>query len=271
MPSYDFSGRVAVVTGGARGQGRAHALGFARHGADVVLLDAPGTPDVLQYDLATERALAATADRVAAEGVDVLARSVDVRDESAVRAAVADAVDEFGRVDVLVNNAGVWHVSDAVEIAESAWDVVVDVALRGAWLCAKHVAPVFRTRGGGRIVNTASTAALVGTAGSAHYAAAKHGLLGLTKALALELARDGVTVNAVCPTGVDTPLVAGIAEALGEGALEAVSDRSGSMNVIDEQLLAPEDVTGAVLWLASDAARYVTGVALPVDAGMTAK
>lgn len=272
MPTYDFSDDVVMVTGGARGQGRAHGLAFASHGADVALVDAPGDVAGAQYELADELDLEATVERVESHGARALGVEADLRDESAVQRAVDRTLDAFGRIDVLINNAGIWSVADLVAMDEETWDAVVDTDLTGAWLASKRVARQFVAQGdGGRIVTTGSTASLVGTPGSGHYAAAKHGVVGLTKALALELAPHGVTVNAVCPTGVDTPLVDGIVEAVGEEALSRVADASGSMNVIDEALIDPEDVAAAALWLSSDAARRVTGVALPVDAGMTSK
>jgi SDR family mycofactocin-dependent oxidoreductase len=272
VPRYDFADDVVMVTGGARGQGRAHAIAFASHGADVAVVDVPGEIAGAQYDLAGESALETTVDRVESLGVSALGVRADVREETAIEDAVDRTLDAFGRVDVLVNNAGIWSVADLLEMDETTWDAVVETDLKGAWLAAKHVGRHFAQRDeGGRIVTTGSTASLVGTPGSGHYAAAKHGVVGLTKTLALELAPYGVTANAVCPTGVETPLVDGIAEAVGEEALARVSAASGPMNVVDEQLLDPEDVAEAVLWLASDAARYVTGVVLPVDAGMTAK
>jgi len=272
VPEYDFDRRVAFVTGAGRGQGRSHAVAYAEHGADVVVTDACRDVDTSKYPLATPADLETTARRVEVAGGRALAIEMDVRAECEVEAAVEAALDEFGRIDVLANNAGIWNVTDLVAMDEQRWDDVVDTALRGAWLCAKHVGRHFVDRGtGGRIVSTASTAGLVGARGSGHYTAAKHGLVGLTKALALELAEYGVTANAVAPTGVDTPMIDGILESQGESALTTISDASGSMNVIDEQLVDLRDVTEAVLWLSSDAARSVTGVTLPVDAGMTAK
>ncbi|WP_199723050.1 mycofactocin-coupled SDR family oxidoreductase [Halobellus sp. Atlit-38R] len=272
VPTYDFSGQVAFVTGAGRGQGRSHAVAYAEHGADVVVTGLSRGIETSQYPLATAEDLDETVRRVEATGQRALRLRVDVRDEAQVEAAVGRAVDEMGKIDILANNAGIWNVTDLVEMDERRWDELVDSNLKGAWLCAKHVGQHFINRGeGGRIVSTASTAGLVGSKGSGHYAAAKHGVVGLTKALALELAEYDVTVNAVAPTGVATPMIDGILETVGEGALNAVSDASGSMNVLDEQLIDPRDVTEAYLWLASDAARYVTGVTLPVDAGMLAK
>jgi NAD(P)-dependent dehydrogenase (short-subunit alcohol dehydrogenase family) len=209
---------------------------------------------------------------VAEEGVDVLPLEVDVRDETAVRSAFARTADRFGRVDILANNAGVWSSRPFHELDGETWDAVVETNLKGAWVPTKYAVPIMRTGPNrGRIITTASVAGRVGTAGSGHYAAAMHGVVGLTKTLALELAVDGITVNAVCPTGVDTPMITGMLEAAGLAALERISDLAGPMNVIDEQLLEPRDIAEAYLWLSSDAARYVTGTALPIDAGMTMK
>ncbi|WP_144926841.1 mycofactocin-coupled SDR family oxidoreductase [Halorubrum salsamenti] len=272
MVNYDFDGQVAFITGAGRGQGRSHAQYYAKHGADVVLTGGGRNIETSQYPLASSADLQETARLVEQAGCRALTLRVDVRDEAAVKAAVADAVAEFGRIDILANNAGIWNVVDLVEMPEQQWDELVDSDLKGAWLCAKHVGQHFIDRGNdGKIISTASTAGLVGSKGSGHYAAAKHGLIGLTKSLALELAPHRVTVNAVAPTGVTTPMIDGILETMGEEALASVSDASGSMNVLDEQLIEPRDVSEAYMWLSSDAARYVTGTVLPVDAGMTAK
>ena len=272
MPRYEFDGQVAFVTGAGRGQGRSHAEQYAKHGADVVLVGGARGIETSQYTLATADQLHETARIVEDEGQEALVVHADVRDEAAVEAAVDETLEEFGRIDVLANNAGIWNVTDLVEMEERRWDELVDSNLKGAWLCSKHVGSRFRDRGdGGKIVSTASTAGLVGAKGSGHYAAAKHGVVGLTKALALELAPHSVNVNAVAPTGVATPMIDGILETMGEEALASVSDASGSMNVLDGQLIDPGDVSEAYMWLSSDAARYVTGITLPVDAGMLAK
>ncbi|WP_232701953.1 mycofactocin-coupled SDR family oxidoreductase [Halobacterium wangiae] len=272
MPSYDFDGQVAFVTGAGRGQGRSHAVTYAEHGADVVVTDACRDLESAPYLLASAEDLEETASQVEDAGGRALPIQVDVREEDQVESAVEEALDEFGRVDVLANNAGIWTVTDLAEMDERTWDETVDTDLEGTWRCAKHVGKHFVDRGdGGKIVSTASTAGLVGARGSGHYTAAKHGIVGLTKTLALELAEYDVNVNCVAPTGVDTPMIDGTLETVGEAALNAVSDASGSMNVIDDQLLEPRDVSEAYMWLSSDAARYVTGVTLPVDAGMLAK
>ena len=272
MARYDFDGSVAFVTGAGRGQGRSHAISYAEHGADVVAVDVADGLETLAYPLSTADDLEETVRRVEATGGRALAIHADVRDESQVESAVNDALEAFGRIDVLVANAGIWHSRDLLELEEGAWDDVLETNLKGTWLCAKHVGRHFlERREGGRVVTVASTAGLVGARGSGHYAASKHGVVGLTKALALEFAEFGVTANCVCPTGVNTPMIDGVLEEVGPEPFERISDVSGPMNVLDGELLDPAAVSEACLWLSSPAARYVTGAVVPVDAGMTAK
>jgi SDR family mycofactocin-dependent oxidoreductase len=272
MPAYDFSGKVAFVTGAAHGQGRSHAQHYAKHGADVVCVDIAENMETVPYDLGTPEELQETALMVEDEGQEALTVQADVSDESQVEAAVDEALEEFGRIDILANNAGISSVADLVEMDEAMWDEMLDVNLKGVWLPSKHVGKHFIDRGdGGKIVSTASIYGLVAGPGSGHYIAAKHGVIGLTKTLALELAEYDVNVNAVCPTGVDTPMVTGGIEAYGEEWLEETIDMTGPWNLFDEGMIEAQDISEAYMWLSSDAARYVTGIALPVDAGMLAK
>lgn len=271
-PVYEFDGSVVFVTGAARGLGRAIARRFAASGADIVLADVCADLPANPYGLATDDDLRETARLVEREGTDALALEVDVRDAAAVESAVDRSVDHFGGIDVLVSNAGIWNVEDAVELSEDRWDEVVETNLQGTWNCLEHVGGyMVEADSGGRVVCTSSIGGHVGTAGAAHYAAAKHGVVGLVESAAVDLAADGVRVNAVTPTGMDTPMIDETVERVGEEPLERVSDACGSMNVLDGDLLDPADVAEAYLWLASDAARYVTGVTLPVDAGALAK
>ncbi|MFD1600181.1 mycofactocin-coupled SDR family oxidoreductase [Halobellus rarus] len=272
MPEYDFSGQVAFVTGAAHGQGRSHAQHYARHGADVVLTDISENMETVPYDLGTEDELEETASLVEDEGQDALTVQMDVRDEDQVEAAVEQALDEFGKIDILANNAGIAHFGDLVEMDEALWDEMLDTNLKGVWLCSKHVGKHFVDRGdGGKIVSTSSIYGLSAGPGSGHYIAAKHGVIGLTKTLALELAEYDVNVNAVCPTGVDTPMISGVMEAYGEDVLDDVIATTGPWNLFEEGMIESKDISEAYMWLSSDAARYVTGIALPVDAGMLAK
>jgi NAD(P)-dependent dehydrogenase (short-subunit alcohol dehydrogenase family) len=207
------------------------------------------------------------------EGQQGLAVQADVTDEDDVRAAVEEAIDEFGQIDILANNAGISSMSDAVQMDERTWDEMIDTNLKAVWLCSKHVGQHFVDRGdGGKIVSTSSTAGEAGMPSLSHYVAAKHGVRGLTKTLALELAEYDVNVNCVGPTGVDTPMAGGIVEAYGEEALADLSEVGGPWNVFEEgAMLEPKDISEAYMWLSSDAARYVTGIYLPVDAGFLAK
>ncbi|ADB62714.1 short-chain dehydrogenase/reductase SDR (plasmid) [Haloterrigena turkmenica DSM 5511] len=273
MPTYDFDDTVAFVTGAARGQGESHAVNYAKHGADVVITDICENIDTNPYELGTRDELEDTASRIEDEGGNALVLEMDVREEDEVESAVDEALDEFGKIDVLANNAGIFNASDLVEMDEAMWDDMIDTNLKGVWLCSKHVGKHFVDRGdGGKIVSTSSTAGLTGALSSGHYAATKHGVIGLTKTLALELAEYDVNVNAVCPTGVDTRMISGYTEAYGEEMLEEMGEMTGPFNLFgDGGMIESQEISEAYLWLSSDAARYVTGVALPVDAGYTAK
>jgi SDR family mycofactocin-dependent oxidoreductase len=266
--TYDFDGRVAFVTGAARGQGRSHALRYAENGADVVATDICETSEASKYELSGREQLEETVELIEERGREGLAIEMDVADEAAVESAVGEALETFGRIDVLANNAGVAPVEGLMELDERTWDLALDVNLKGMWLCAKHVGKHMIERGGGgAIVNTSSTAGLAASPGLGHYTAAKHGVLGLTKTLAAELAPYDVRVNAVCPTAVDTEMTSGIVETIDED-IAAIAEQSGPDNLFTE-ILQPEDVSAAFLWLSSEDARFVTGVTLPVAAGAT--
>jgi SDR family mycofactocin-dependent oxidoreductase len=275
MVTYDFDGKVAFVTGAAHGQGRTHAQHYAKHGADVVVTDINHNVDSVPYDLGTSDELDETASVVEDEGQEALALEMDVSDEAQVEAAVEEALDEFGRIDVLANNAGIGSFSESVKMDEAMWDEMLDTNLKGVWLCAKHVGKHFVDRGGGgKIVSTASVSGMTGIPiGMPHYISAKWGVRGLTKTLALELAEYDVNVNCVAPTAIDTPMVSGVVEAYGEEVLdEGGAQLSGPWNIFEPgEMLEARDITEAYLWLSSDAARYVTGITLPVDAGFMAK
>lgn len=274
MPEYDFDDTTVFVTGAAKGLGREHALQFARHGADVVALDLGTDVESVPYELGTQDLLQDLVDEIESTGSEALGVEGDVSEESEIEAAVARGVDEFGSIDVLVNNAGISTVARLTEMTEQTWDQMLDVNLKGHWLCAKHVGRhMIDGEGGGSIVNTSSVAGYRGTLGSGHYTAAKHGVLGLTKTLAVELAPHDVNVNAICPTVAATDLVAGMEDAYGEEFFEELGQLMGAMNLFtpEDPLVEPRDVSEAVLWLASDASRMVSGTAVPVDGGMLAK
>ncbi|OCC08038.1 SDR family oxidoreductase [Streptomyces sp. PTY087I2] len=272
-----LAGRAAVITGAARGLGRACALAFAREGADLMLLDVAGELPGVPYPLGSASQLAHTADLCRAAGSAVLTRQADVRDLAALQEAAEATEERFGRIDVLVNNAGIAAPSGrpAHEITEAEWQLMIDVDLGGAWRAIRAVGARMVGQGSGSIVNVASTAGLVGYRHFAGYVAAKHGLVGLTKAVALDYAPRRVRVNAVCPGSVRDD------EAM-EGRMLAEIARSLEVPVAEHEetfvrdqpmnaLVEPGEVAEAVLWLATDASRQVTGSVVTVDGGFTAR
>ncbi|MFC9249373.1 SDR family oxidoreductase [Streptomyces sp. NPDC057136] len=272
-----LAGRTALITGAARGLGRAIALTFAREGADLVLLDVAADLPGVPYPLGSASQLAYTADLCRAAGAAVLTRQADVRDLAALEAVADDAEERFGRIDVLVNNAGIAAPSGrpAHEIDESEWQLMIDVDLGGAWRAIRAVGGRMAAQGSGSIINIASTAGLVGYRHFAGYVAAKHGLVGLTKAVALDYAPRKVRVNAVCPGSVrddeamEGRMLAEIARSLEVpvGEHEETFVRDQPMNTLVE----PWDVADAALWLASDESRRVTGSVVTVDGGFTVR
>lgn len=272
-----LSGKTVVVTGAARGLGRACAIAFAKEGADIALIDVardlPGVP----YPLGTASQLAHTAALCREHGAAVLALQADVRDLAAVEHAVAAAGERFGALGVLVNNAGIACPAGkpAHEITEQEWSLMIDVDLSGAWRMTRAVGAMMAARGAGSIINIASTAGLVGYRNFAGYVAAKHGLIGLTKAAALDYAPMKVRVNALCPGSVrddhhlEGRMLSEIARALDVPAAdhEAAFLEAQPMNA----LIEPEDVAAAAVWLASDESRQVTGSVVTVDGGFTAR
>jgi SDR family mycofactocin-dependent oxidoreductase len=266
-----FSGRTVMVTGAARGQGRAFALAFASEGADLAICDVgSSTVATVDYALASTDDLASVAQEVSDRGRRSVARACDIRDQEQVDAFVRAAVDELGSVDVLVTNAGVLGGNlPTHELTDEQWQTMIDINLTGGWRVARAVVPRMIEQGGGRIVNIASVAGLVGTPNFGHYCASKHGVLGLTKSMAAELASHGITVNAVCPGLVDTAMVQHSLQELASQTgmtQDEAYDQYLNVQLIHERI-TPDEIAAAVLYLASDAARSVTGVALPIDAG----
>lgn len=257
---------MALVTGAGRGLGRAQAVALARAGADVVACDVAADLATVPYHLATESDLEETVRAVRATGrrcvpVRADAASLGQMEEAVVRAA------ELGRLDVVCANAGVISFGRSWELTEAQFDEVVATNLKGVWVTCRAAIPglIERDRGGAILI-TGSAASLRGYPGISHYAAAKHGVIGLMRSLAIELAPHRIRVNCVLPGGVRTPM--GTAEAM-QRWLGAEPDASRALTaLLPVDLVEPEDVGAAVAWLASDAARLVTGVALPVDAGV---
>ncbi|WP_372352330.1 SDR family NAD(P)-dependent oxidoreductase [Streptomyces sp. KL116D] len=253
-PTYDFTGKVAFITGASSGMGLATARAFAASGAAVALADI------------TEDAVNAAAKQLADDGHQALALVCDVSDEDQVAAAVDRTVETFGRLDMAYNNAGIMPPpTDAADESADQFDRVQSINLRGIWAAMKHELRHMRDQGSGTIVNCSSLGGLVGNPGRAAYHATKHGVIGLTKSAALEYGSRGVRINAVCPGTISTPMV----DSMIEGG-ELNGDQAAAGQAID-RLGTADEIAQAVLWLCSDGAGYVTGIALPVDGGYTAQ
>jgi NAD(P)-dependent dehydrogenase (short-subunit alcohol dehydrogenase family) len=268
-------GAVVMITGAARGMGAQHAFTFAEAGADLVLGDLCADMSGAPYPLSTRQQLEETAQACRRTGAHVATVTLDVRDEAQVNEAVKRGTEEIGPIDVLINNAGLLGPGGkpAHELTEDEWTLVVDVNLNGVFRCAKAVLPGMVANRKGAIVNIASTGGLVAFERFASYVATKHGVIGLTKALALEYGRYGIRVNAVCPSTVQsdpnlhTQSTAGVAASQGI-SLDEYESASRSLHALPT-LVKAEDVSKACLWLA--AAEGVTGAAIAVDAGYTAR
>ncbi len=265
----EFSGRVAFITGAAHGQGRATALAFAREGASVAAFDIARPMSYPGYPMGSADDLQSLAAACRELGAECLSFTGDVRDDAAVTSAVDATVERFGRIDVLFNNAGICAYGLAHELTEEAWDSMLDINLKGAWLVARRVIPVMIRQRSGAIINNSSVAGLRGMGRLSHYAASKWGLTGLTKSWAIELAAYGIRVNSVHPTGVNTPMNDGLAALEGLTPRE-IAERSAG-NLLPVPWIEPEDVAHAVLYLASDRARYMTGAPLVLDAGLLSR
>ena len=270
-----FQERVVFITGAARGIGRAHALAFAREGARLVLCDACRQYSTVPYPLAQPEELASVAREIEQMGCPVIASQTDVTQLAAMQELAERAQRELGPIDIVVANAGLYSFAPSWEMSEEQWDETVDVDLKGVWVTCKVCIPQMLPRRSGKIICIASTAGIKGMGNLAHYVAAKHGVIGLVKTLAIELAPYNINVNAVCPTSVDTTMCRNQAlyDAFAGGpgpqaTYEHMLELMNQMNLFpDRDLLAPEAVSAAVLWLASEEAGHITGCALPVDAG----
>lgn len=269
-----LDGKVAVITGAARGQGRSHAVRFAEEGADVVALDLCASPGASYADPATPEDLEETATQVRARGRRVVTAKVDVRSEAELRAAIEEAVAVLGRLDIAVSNAGIGvYPALAHELDAQLWRDQIDVNLTGAWHFTKAVTPHLLAAGGGAIVVVSSAAIYTGIQHGVGYVAAKTGLTGLVRTLANELGPHSIRVNSVHPAMVDTPMVQNegmyrlFCPHLSHPSKEDFAAVARSGVVLPIPWIEVEDVTNAVLFLVSDEGRYVTGVHLPVDAG----
>jgi SDR family mycofactocin-dependent oxidoreductase len=269
-PSGTLQGRVAFITGAARGQGRAHAARLAREGADIIALDicAP-VSDSISYPAATPEDLADMVRAVEAEGRKVLAREVDIRDDAAVRQLVSDGVEQFGRLDILVANAGVLSWGRIWELSDEQWDTVIDVNLSGTFRTLRAaIPPMIEAGNGGSIIVVSSSAGLKATPGNGHYSASKHGLVALTNSLAIELSEFGIRVNSIHPYSVDTPMIEP------ELMMQVFREHPHFVHSFGPMLLQPNGFMGAaevsdvVAWLAGDGSGTLTGAQIPVDKGV---
>ena len=262
-----LDGKVAFITGGARGQGRAHAVRLASEGADIITVDICGGFKTVKLAPATPQELEETARLVEKEGRRVVARQADVRDLAGLQAALDEGVAELGRLDVVVANAGILNAGWTWELTSEEWQEVIDVNLTGVFNTAKAAIPTMIRQGqGGSIIMTSSVAGLYGQPFTAGYTASKHGVVGLARCLANELAEHSIRVNTIHPTGVDTemyrvpdlfPLIQSKAETLGPVF----------MNALPAEVMQPEDIAAVVAFLASDESRYMTGGQIRIDCG----
>jgi SDR family mycofactocin-dependent oxidoreductase len=271
-----LAGKTALITGAARGIGRAQAVRFAQEGADIVALDVCGPVETVAIPHSTPADLERTAALVAETGAQVHTEIVDVRDLAAVQTATDRGVERFGGLDVVCATAGITSRGMAVDLDENAWRTMLDVNLTGVWHTCRAAAPHLIARGAGAMVLTSSIAGLRGLVGVAHYTAAKHGVIGLMRSLANELAPHNVRVNCISPTNVDTPMIQNdVVSSAFRPDLDRPPTRAEfveaakSMNMLAVPWIDPVDVANAALFLASDEARYITAINLPVDAGAT--
>lgn len=257
----ELTGKVAFITGAARGQGRAHAVKLASEGADIIAVDLCAQIDSVPYPLATPDDLAATVKLVEKTGARIVASQADVRDRDAVKTALREGPEKLGnRLDIVVANAGI-----APMAAADAWQDVIDVNLTGVWNTAQAAIPYLVAGGrGGAMILIGSTAGLRGS-GAGPYTASKHGVVGIMRGLANELAEDDIRVNVVHPTAVNTMMA--VNEGMQEYLASQVANGIHSRNALDVELLEPSDISNTVAFLLSDEARYITGSNIPVDAG----
>jgi (+)-trans-carveol dehydrogenase len=275
-----LSGKVALITGAARGQGRAHALRMAEEGADIIAIDiADDVAPWLPYHLSTPEDFAETVRLVEDQDRRIIARRADVRDRTAMQAIVDEAMEELGHIDIACANAGIAPMGPkSWEITQQQWDDVIGVNLTGVWNTAAVVIPQMIERGeGGSLIFTSSGAALRAVPNLSDYCAAKAGVIGYMKSLALEVGRYSIRVNAIAPCAVDTPMINHEAARQlfrPDRALptrDDMAERMQQMSVLPEPWVEARDVANAAVWLASDEARFVTGIVLPVDLGVSSK
>ena len=276
--STRLTGKTALITGGARGIGRAQAVRFAEEGANVIVVDRCAPVEHSTTPGSSSADLAETVRQVQALGRRIITFEADVRDQDALNSAVTEGVAELGRLDILCATAGISSAGPAVELTEDTWQTMLDVNLTGVWKTCKAAIPHMLGSGhGGSIVLISSIAGLRGLVGVGHYVAAKTGVVGLMRALAQELAESGIRVNTVHPANTRTTMIQneGTMRSFCPGTDHPTQEQfeagTASMHLLPVPMLEPADIANACLFLASDEARYITGVTLPVDAGHCVK
>ena len=271
-------GKVAFITGAARGQGRSHAVRLAQEGADIIAVDLCAQVGSVPYPMATPEDLANTVKEVEALDRRIVAAQADVRDYAGLKQALDDGVAQLGRLDIVCSNAGISSFGAAAELDETTWQDMIDINLTGMWHTCKAAIPHLVAGGrGGSIVITSSDAGLKAYQNLAHYVSAKHGVVGLMRTLALELAPHFIRVNSLHPSTVNTDMIQNEATYrlfrpdLQNPGPQDMAEAATAINALPIPWLEPVDISNAVLFLASDEARYITGVPLPVDAGFLVK
>jgi SDR family mycofactocin-dependent oxidoreductase len=273
-----LDGKVAVVTGAARGQGRSHAVRLAEEGADVIAIDICAQIDTVPYELSTEDDLAHTAKLVEELGRRVVAVKGDVRSRADMDIAVAAGIAELGRLDIVVANAGIWSNAPFVDMTDQMYHDMIDVQMHGPYNLCKAAVPYMIEQGsGGSVIIISSTAGMRGFPAQVHYNMGKHAVVGLMRTLANELAPHFIRANTIHPSSVDTKMIqneaiwSAFAPGVENPTFADFGDTFTAMNLLPIPWMEPVDISHAVAWLASDESRYVTGVTLPVDAGYLAK
>ena len=264
-----IKGKIAFITGAAHGQGRATALALAREGVHIIAFDIGQTLKYPGYTLGSQDDLATLKEKCSELCVDCLICVGDVRKSADIANAVNEGMKKFGRIDILFNNAGICAYGLAQDLTEEEWDSMIDINLKGPWLVAKHIIPQMIKQKSGVIINNSSVAGLRGMNRLSHYAASKFGLVGLTKSWAIELAPHNIRVVSIHPTGVNTPMNDGLASLEGLTPKE-IGERSAG-NLLPVPWVEAEDVAEAVVFLASDRSRFVTGSQFVLDAGLLTK
>lgn len=265
-----LKGKVAIVTGGARGNGYAAAECMAEEGANIVIADICENMETIPYDMSTVDTMNEAVEALKAKGVEAIGIKCDVRKNADVEAMVDQVIEKFGKIDILVNNAGNSSMVAIAEMDEETWDAVIDTQLKGTYLCCRYVLPHMIDAHSGNIVQISSVGGQRGFGMGGHYCAAKHGIIGLNKSIAMEVADHNIRANVVCPGTVWTPMMQGIAAYFGMEGDDA-KEQFFAGHMIKDPEVSPVDIGKAVCWLVTDDARCITGNMITVDGGWTAK